>query len=733
MAVNLSAAATMAGAPVVFSVGSDGTVLADMDRATNKASSPYAFSGVQKLLGIKATSIAAFGDEGGGVAVVAMTGAQSTLSINRYAPTVNASAPFAWTGWKPLGGSFVASSVTAAGGINGGGAGVFATDANGGVYESIDFKNPSNFNRFEFSAFQALPGLSTKAISAVSNGASGFVVFALTGAQSYVNRIATSYNGATSGPLLTTSSWQAMPDFIASAIDAWTPPNQGPSVFAIGAGDGALYDSATTTADVPPGAGRYTPFQYVGAISGAKISSIASTTNANSVTVYAMTGPQSFAYEDHYIFNGTSPTPVFAAPFQQVGGFVAGAIEAATAPGGAPIVFATGSSDGSPYINQGLAPPVGATATPYAGWVNLTNPANHPLTVTSGVNNLPVVFTLAPDGSVYVAMDTASAPGTTATDPYSTFKKLDGLTASSLVATSERNGVAVFALTDASSHIYVNQYHATGNATTPYAWTGWYQVGDFVTSSIAAATNSQSTINGPAVFAVGAFGGAFVSQSTPNSVGTLPYNFGAFQYISGLNAKSISAKGIGDSIQLYATTGSQSFAYGNRYVQTGTAQAPAYSWTGWQQLGNFVVTSVTAVNGPSDAANVVASVASGARFINSYVGGTWSGFQPIGLNTGAAFASIAYPNGQGGINVGLTGPYSYVYSTTRSPDGTYSPVQPLGNFVGQSLATSADYFQPAVFITGGDGQIYVNQAVATPGQSSPYRWLGWYYIGAIPG
>jgi len=742
LAAGLSATVTVAGAPIVFQVGGDGTVSVDQDRATNNAAAPYAFSGLQQLPGLKATAIAAFADATGGPAVIALTGAQSFVYEDRYAPTGNPATPYAWTGWTQMG-NLVATSITAAGGVKGGDSALFATDAGGTVYEDA-FRGTATPAGYQSTGFQPLGGIKASSIAAVgygSPGSGGFVVYALTGPQSFVYEEASVDSLGSAGNPFTTSGWQSLGNFVASSIDAWAVPGGGPGLFVAG-GDGRLYADVATISPNPPAPGGFTGFQYAGTIAGGSFVSIKSTTNQNSVTVDALTGSQSYVYENHYVFDGSSTTPVFAGNFQTPGNFVATAIDAATTPAGLPVVFAVGG-DGNLNIDQAAAQPVGSTPTVYNGFASPSASANHVLASTSGPSGLPVVFSIGTDGSVYVDIDTASTPGSTL-DPYSGFQPLAGLQATSIAATSEPNGIAVFALTGASSFIYQDQYRPTGNAAQPYAWTGWQPVGNFVASSIAAATDLRSTVNGPALFAIGASGFyTFAAQSTPPATTTAPYAFGGFQLLDGLATTSISVKGFGDSLEVFAMTGAQSYAYANRYIQTGTAQAPSYAWSGWTQLGNFVVTSITAADGPIGVADVVASIAGGARFVNEdlvtattpTVMTAWSGFQPIGLTAAGAFGSFTYASG-GGLDFGLTGPASFVSQVSYTVTGTppvvaYSSLPPLGNFVAQAIAASPDFLEPAIYAVGGDGQIYVNQAVASSGKS-PYTWLGWSFLGKLP-
>ncbi len=85
----------------------------------------------------------------------------------------------------------------------------------------------------------------------------------------------------------------------------------------------------------------------------------------------------------------------------------------------------------------------------------------------------------------------------------SQFVALPGVAATSIAAALiDRDGeVAVYALTGSSSLIYENQYLATGDAATPYSWTGWRPLGTFVASAIAA-THAEGAYQAT-VFAIG--------------------------------------------------------------------------------------------------------------------------------------------------------------------------------------------------------------------------------------
>ncbi len=228
----------------------------------------------------------------------------------------------------------------------------------------------------------------------------------------------------------------------------------------------------------------------------------------------------------------------------------------------------------------------------------------------------------------------------------------------------------------------------------------------------------------PVYYSIAADGSVMVNQSVPSNNPNLPPQPTAAQTLSGLKANSIAAftDAIGETA-VAATTASSSYAYVDRYATTGNPMTP-FAWTGWQQLGNFVATSVTAASNGTSGAAVFAIGADSHVYENAYAptsGSTasqWSGFQQVGASSASTISVVA--NKAGSYEVAaLTGPASYVEATEAvDANGTISsaPFAQLGNFVASSINLTPGLNTNSngnsigdrlfLFAVGGDGVLY---------------------------
>lgn len=178
------------------------------------------------------------------------------------------------------------------------------------------------------------------------------------------------------------------------------------------------------------------------------------------------------------------------------------------------------------------------------------------------------------------------------------------LTATSIVAAPEPNGVAVFALTNTESFIYEDQYAPTGDPANPYAWTGWKQVGNMVATAIAAtSTSDPSSANEPTLFAVGVNSVISVSQAflRASVLGSSELAFSDFTPLSGLDATALSVQAVGAQILVAGLTGPQSFAYGNLYNASIDPVTTPGTAAGWTVASDYVFSKITASTSPSGA------------------------------------------------------------------------------------------------------------------------------------
>ena len=209
--------------PVIFTLGSDGTVFVNQQRPTGDLSHPFASAGLVAIPGLKATSITATQNVFGYPEVDALVGSGSFVYRSVYGQP---GFDFArgggdvWSSWTQVGGDFVAKSIQAVSSGVGRGT-IFAIGGDSNVYEDLSTSNGST-------GFQVIPGLSATSISAVDLFGSGhYRIFAMTGPTSSVYQRDV---GGIDDPTLpdTTNAWNLIdPNFVATSIVATADPLQG--------------------------------------------------------------------------------------------------------------------------------------------------------------------------------------------------------------------------------------------------------------------------------------------------------------------------------------------------------------------------------------------------------------------------------------------------------------------------------------------------------------------------
>ncbi len=197
----------------------------------------------------------------------------------------------------------------------------------------------------------------------------------------------------------------------------------------------------------------------------------------------------------------------------------------------------------------------------------------------------PVYYSIAVDGSLMVNQSVPSNNPNAPPQPTAA-QTLFGLKANSIAAFTDAIGeTAVVATTASSSYVYVDRYAATGNSSTPFAWTGWQQLANFVASSVVAASDGAS---GGAVFAIGADSHVYEDAYAPTS-GSSASQWSGFQPVGGTSATTISV--VADTANTYevaALTGPNSYVEATKAVDTGGT----ITSTPFGQLGNFVASAI---------------------------------------------------------------------------------------------------------------------------------------------
>ncbi len=752
------------GNAVDFAIRSDASVVANQERPTNNITTPFQYSGYQTLSGLSASSITAFTFPNGDPAVVAMTGPESYLYVDRYTATGNPADPVAWTGWQQFG-TFVATSVEAADNATSTAA-LFAIGADAQVYVAPG--DPSTTAATGFASFQPLPGFSAASISVLGTGGGTYDVAALGGPQSYVegNRVTLSLSGNS----VQGAGWKQDGNFVATSVNL-TPgfnltalgTNYNPAgaifLFAVGT-DGGLYNDSLTPNrfSQAPDSTTYTfdsPNKRV-------VSSSAIVSNGY-LTVYALTSSGEILQDqitatglsspDSLNDTGWSSLTAAGSPYLFPGFTATTMATTPTRDGGSDLlaIDTKGTIDVSHLPSHAALRFPGYTLNynSYGGWFDLTTRAYHPIVSDLGPNGLPMVVSLASDGTPEVSIKTSSGSGSNPTPSYTSFAKLGGVAATSVAVSQEPNGFAVFALTGQQSNIFENQYFATGDSANPHAWTGWKQVGTDVATSIAAATpTGASATAGATVFALGVNG--VIAASTPTSQSADPTQ-ATFTALDGLAATSFSVKPLGSQVLIAALTNTQSYAYANLYTppSQGTTTPRPSSWT---LTGDFVLSKVVASTTPDGAPVVAGITPNGFRAVSlsldgstpppsslgNYVvlnsppmfsTGTGSSyltaidFVPLTVNAASAVAYLLLvPSGNNGV-----------YSETITASGP-SPINfstLTGSKVGRSLATSPNDPMNNIFLADALGQVYVSQASASGDPNNPVTYTAFTSIGMV--
>ena len=757
----LAATTAFSSTPVVFTLGSDGTVFVNQQRPTNDPTSPYKSAGLVALPGLQASSIAAFHTINGFPEVVATTGTQSYVYRNVEQQTNNPLQPYAWSGWQAIS-NYVATSVVT--GQTSNTAGIFIIGGDANVYEDVESTASGGGT---FSGFQSVPGLSLASISVANDGSDYYRIFGTTGAQSYVSQATTTATFGSNGTTITTSPWTTLSsNFVTSTVYqavAPTNPSVGSgqnfpiSLFVTG-GDGRLYSTTLTSNGV--GSRSASSFQLVGNPSQVPVAVVSATATLSSSGTYQTIlalGKNGVVYENQAIPVSGSSTSFTYSGWVPLNDLIGTSIVAVNDYSGGPMLVARSTNGVTTFKQAALLASPGTASSPvlnaFTNAVNLLV-AYHPLAVTTGVTGKPVVVTVGNDGTVYVAQDTTATSSSTTTDTYSGYTALPGLNATSISATTEPNGIAVFAMSNSLSYVYVNQYRPTGNTAQPYAWSGWAQAGLTPAQSIAAVTAGGSSSNTPTLFVNPTSGSINVYQATSPANPTLGYGFSqAPTTLTGLTAATMSVKATANGIEVAALTGPQSYPAVNLDVSGSTGQP---TFAGWATLNTYVANRAIATTGVGGIPAVAVNSSSGQQaFSEDLSSGTssssFSAFRqiPIPFSTdpgqtapsGYSFqelTSITYKNSLGGAYFDVFSPkngsvYGFGFTAGSGSTGQQFTGNPtIGTIQVSSLATTPDFTDPSLFAGGDDGRIYVNQGVLSNSTQNPYTYMGWVALGSLP-
>ena len=463
------------GNPVDVAIQTGGSVVVNMERATNDPSLPYQYTGYQTLPGLTANSIAATTLPDGSPIVVAMTNTQSFLYVNEYAPTGNDAVPRAWTGWQQLS-NFVATSVTAS--TDGDTPGFFAIGANAQVFASFNDSSvtPTDIAS-SFTDFAPLSNLAVASIAVEPDPDGGYEVAALTGTHTFVYGNTVTPDGTG----LTDTGWQQLGNFVATSINVTPGLNTtafggdlGDRLFLFAAGtDGNLYYNPLT-ANFDADTRDSTTYTSIG---GGNIVGSKATVADGYLTVYKLTS-DGYVVSQELVATGLSANPISpqyqsylnqddlydptTGSYHESPTFVATELVTTPVRGGGFDILARDSTGANQVDRFG---PHDALDFPgYSviyksgnGFTDLATRAVHAVATTTAVGGLPIVVSLGSDGSVYyVAEQTAATSSAAAT--YATLTLIPDLTATSIAVTSlpatAGTGFVVFALTGAQSAIY---------------------------------------------------------------------------------------------------------------------------------------------------------------------------------------------------------------------------------------------------------------------------------------
>ncbi len=750
----------------IFTLGSDGTVFVNTQRPTNDPNRPTASTGLVALPGLQASSIAAIQPIDGLAEVLATTGSQSEIYRNVEVFTGDPLKPEAWSGWQSLGG-FQAKSIVAAQStsVNA----VFAIGADSNVYQDLESGGV-------FSNFTPIPGLSAASITAVADNSNVFQVSALTGPQSYVYQVDTfiPYQTAGAGPenppvvVKPNLTWSNVSgSFVASSISESANPSitsnpNGYSIFATG-GDGRLYrgpenDFAVTT-PAP------TSFQRIGSpvegIVSVPLVAVTATLSAGIryQNLFAL-GINGLVYEDQALPPIAPSTSFTYTGWVPLTGLSGTSIAATSTPDGGAKVVVRSSNGVTNFEQTAFHPAYGINNQPNLNVFTESrrvDAAYHPLAVTTGVNGKPVVATIGNDGTVYVAQDVTATSAATTTDSYSGFTPLPGISATSVAAATETDGIAVFAMVGEVSPVFVNQYRPTGNTSNPYAWTGW--VGINGTAQSMAVVNAGGPSSAPTLFEI-----PYLNQGPIQVISLIPSASpssgesasSTITTLDGLTAASMSAKATANGIEVVALTGPQSYPFVNLYAPD-PANPGQSKWSGWHVFNNYVMTQAFATNGVGGVPAIAGTSPLGQQVFSEYLpvagttGSAWSAFRPIagapstnpqaqfaGADSFQTLASIIYKNNLGGAYFDVFSPTTVAVSgfgftgAAGSSSQQFTGNPSIATIQASSLATTPDFADPSLFAGGDNGRIYVNQGVLSGDPKNPYTYLGWVALAPLP-
>ncbi len=748
----------------IFTLGSDGTVFVNTQRPTGDPAHPTASTGLAALPGLSnVTSIAAIQPINGLAEVLATTGSQSEIYRNVEVFTGDPLKPQVWSGWQSLGG-FQAKSIVAAQSTTV--IAVFAIGADSNVYQDLEFGGV-------FSNFTPIPGLSATSITAVADTSDVFQVSALTGPQSFVYQVDTFIPFQTGGtgpenppgvvkPNLTWSNVSG--SFVAGSISESANPSitsnpNGYSILATG-GDGRLYrgqenDFAFTT-PAP------TSFQRIGSpvegIVSVPLVEVTATLSAGIryQNIFAL-GINGLVYEDQALPPIAPATNFTYTGWVALAGLSGTSIAATSTPDGGAKVVARSSNGVTNFEQAAFHPAYGANNQPILNVftdARRLDAAYHPLSVTTGPNGKPFVVTIGGDGTVYYAQDVSATSSTTTTDTYSSFTPLPGLAASLVSASTEPDGVAVFAFVSGAS--FVNQYFPSGDGLNLYARTGW--LGIQGNAEAMAVANAGGFPSAPTLFEIpyadqGPIRAISLVPPAPSSVG---FTATTTTTLDGLTAASMSAKATANGIEVVALTGPQSYPFVNLYAPD-PANPGQSKWSGWHVFNNCVMTQAFATNGVGGVPAIAGTSPLGQQVFSEYLpvagttGSAWSAFRPIpgapstnpqaqvnGADSFQTLASITYKNNLGGAYFDVFAPTTVAVSgfgftpTPGSNAQGFTGNPAIATIQASSLATTPDFADPSLFAGGDNGRIYVNQGVLSGDPKNPYSYLGWVAPAPLP-
>ena len=748
------------GDATYFGIDSQHVVTATRQVQTGQYNSPTRINGPEALTGISATAVtAAIVPDYNSTQVYALTGPESYIQGDTYSLGLGQTTK-GWGGWHAYYSNFVAKSIVAVTSPDRIFSAFFAIGGDNNVYGDMD--TDPNSDSYVLSP---IPGLTATSISATYESNGVFRVFAMNGTQSNIYQTTVSNQQGR----LVSSAWTPVnTSFVASSFSLVSgPSNATPGgaaapnsllLFATSAVTGHIYDDSLVL-DSSTGQRTDTGFNvvpmdaYAGSSNSSPPPTLVTTSAVDSgdyVTLFGQT-EAGVIFSNQYLLTGTTnPTPSWIG-WQAIGQGKVGITASLVSTSEKNVsLIAQDSTDQTIYTSAPGHDALNSSGTPIANSFNGTFPlaslAVHPLVSAIGPNGRAMVFTIGADGSVYVSTDTTPGTGVTSTqDTYSPLSLIPGIDATSIAVTAEPQGVALFAMTTTPGSIFVSEYRPTTSGV-GYAWSSWRHVGgDFIGRSMSAATDGDPTSNGPKLFLIGGDNNVYEMNSIAPATASDGYTFQNPVPVAGLSATAISAHTINNGLLLTALTGGQSYVYANISTK-GT-------WAGWTQTGNYVMNQVVALATTSGTPALAGTSPLGYQASSVYSATSgWGPYIPspsdrlLGTLVQAnyfgsiGFAAGSLPSGTPGLALldllqplratnDFQGVYSsYVFNDVTAIEGK----TPLSSFAANSIAIGPDSLGPTYFIVGSNGRVYVNQAISPGDIYTPWTYLGYVDLGAIP-